>query len=231
MLIEAGGLAVLAAISPTALLLAAVYLGSARPRITILLYLTGAVLMSIVMGIVVLVLLRAGGFSLPRHHTARDGLRLGLGILILLAGLFVARRKPKRQSRPQARPGSPEPARGGNVLVARLMADPAPYTAFPAGIAIFAPSMTFIAAVQVVATAHADLSLTAAGLALIVVINVALIWLPLLAYLAAPEPTTRYLSAFNGWLRQNGRKILTGSLVAAGLIVAIDGLVGLLQKG
>jgi hypothetical protein len=229
MLTEAGGLAVLAAISPTALLLAAVYLGSARPRVTILVYLTGAVLMSIVMGVVVLVLLRAGGFSLPRHHTARDGLRLGLGILILLAGLLVARRQPQPQAR--AGPGPPGPARGGNALVTRLMANPAPYTAFLAGIAIFAPSLIFIAAVQVVATAHADLSLTAAGLALIVVINVALIWLPLLAYLAAPEPTTRYLSAFNGWLRHNGRKILTGSLVAAGLVVAIDGLVGLLQKG
>jgi len=224
-LIEAAGLAVLAAISPTALLLAAVYLGSARPRATILLYLTGAVLMSIIMGVVVLVLLRAGGFSLPTHRTIRYELRLFLGIFILFAGLFVAWRKPR------PKPGRSGSAHGGNAIVARLMANPAPYTAFLAGILVFAPSMTFIAAIQVVATAHADLSLTVAGLALIVAINVALIWLPLLAFLAAPEPTTRYLSAFNGWLRHNGRIILAGTLVAAGLIVAIDGLVGLLQKG
>lgn len=52
-----------------------------------------------------------------------------------------------------------------------------------------------------------------------------------LAVLAAPEPPTRYLSALNGWPRHNGRKILTGSPAAAGLIVAIDGLAGPLQKG
>ena len=225
MLIEAAALAVLAAISPTALLLAAVYLGSARPRTTILLYLVGATVMSIIMGVVVLVILRAGGFSLPRHRTIRYELRLFLGILILLAGLFVARRKPR------PRPGASGSPAKGKGIVARLMADPAPYTAFLAGILVFAPSMSFIAAVQVIATAQADLELTVAGLALIVFINVSLVWLPLLAFLIAPEPTTRHLSAFNGWLRRNGRMILAGALGGAGLIVAIDGLAGLMRKG
>ena len=66
MIVQAAGLAVLAAISPTVLVLAVVYLGSGRPRETLLAYLAGALLMSIVMGVVVLVLLRAGGFSLPQ---------------------------------------------------------------------------------------------------------------------------------------------------------------------
>lgn len=224
MLIEAAGLAILAAISPTALLLAAVYLGSARPRATILLYLIGATVMSIIMGIVVLVILRAGGFSLPRHRTDREGLRIALGILILLAGLFVARRKPKPKP-------EPEPAGESKGIMARLTANPALYTAFLAGILIFAPGASFIAAIQVIATSNADLQATAAGLALIVVINVSLIWLPLLAFLVAPEPTTRRLSAFNEWLRRNGRMILACTLVAVGLIVAIDGLVGLIRKG
>ena len=45
MLTEAAGLAVLAALSPTALLVAAVFLGAASPRRTILFYLAGAVVM------------------------------------------------------------------------------------------------------------------------------------------------------------------------------------------
>lgn len=52
-----------------------------------------------------------------------------------------------------------------------------------------------------------------------------------LAVLAAPEPPARHLPALNGWLRHNGRKIRTGSWAVAGLIVAIDGLAGPLQKG
>ena len=96
---------------------------------------------------------------------------------------------------------------------------------------IFAPGASFIAAIQVIATSNADLQVTVAGLAVIVVINVSLIWLPLLTFLVAPERTTRRLSAFNGWLRRNGRMILACTLVAAGLIVATDGLVGLIRKG
>jgi hypothetical protein len=220
MLAQAAGLAVLAAISPTALLMAAVYLGSARPRQTLLLYLIGALVMSALVATVALVLLRVGGFSLPHHRTPRFGLRLGLGILLLLVGLFLAVRKKK----------PPDPDKQSKGLTARLMANPAPYTAFLAGILIFAPGLTFLAAIQVVATAHATLDATITALAVIVVINVALVWLPLLGYLAAPGPTTRRLVTFNAWLRRNGRLILAAAMIAAGLIVAINGLTGVLSK-
>lgn len=220
MLAQAAGLAVLAAISPTALLMAAVYLGSARPRQTLLLYLIGALVMSTLVATVVLVLLRVGGFSLPHHRAPRYGLRLGLGILLLLGGLFLAVRKKK----------PPDPDKPDKGLTARLMANPAPYTAFLAGILIFAPGLTFLAAIQVVATAKASLDTTVTALAVIVVINVALVWLPLLGYLAAPGPTTRRLVTFNAWLRRNGRLILAAAMIAAGLIVAINGLTGLLSK-
>ena len=115
--------------------------------------------------------------------------------------------------------------------MSRLIATPAPYTAFLAGLLVFAPGVTFIAAIQVVATANADLPETAAGLALIVIINVSLVWLPMILYLAAPEPTTRRLAAFNGWLRRHGPAILSGALVTAGAILTVNGIAGLIQKG
>jgi hypothetical protein len=220
MVAQAAGLALLAAVSPTALLVAAVYLGSARPRQTLLFYLIGALVMSAVMGAVVLILLRAGGFSLSHHRTPRYGLRLGLGILLALGGLIMARRKPK----------PPDPDKPQKGLTARLIANPAPYTSFLAGILIFAPGVTFIAAIQVVATAKASLDTTVIALAVIVVINVSLVWLPLLGYLAAPGPTTRWLVSFNTWLRRHGRLILALAMIAAGLIVGINGLIGVISK-
>ena len=87
MLLQAAGFAVLAALSPTALLITAIYLGSARPRTTALCYLAGAVLISTVLGIaVLLLLLRYGNFQLSGHGTPRYGLRLALGLLILGGG-------------------------------------------------------------------------------------------------------------------------------------------------
>jgi hypothetical protein len=56
MLLQAAGFAVLAALSPTALLITAIYLGSARPRTTAVCYLAGVVLISTVMGVAVLLL-------------------------------------------------------------------------------------------------------------------------------------------------------------------------------
>ena len=217
MIAQAAGLALLAAMSPTALLVAAVYLGSARPRLTGMFYLAGAVLMSVVTGVVVLVALRSADLNHPDQHAPRYGFRLGLGILLLAAAIVVAGRKPK----------APDPAKAGQGFVSRMVADPAPLSAFVVGLLVFAPGVTFIAALQVIATAGADLELTAIAVIVVVVINVLLVWLPLTLYLVAPGLTTRRLAAFNGWLRANGSTILVGVLAVAGAIMVINGIYGL----
>jgi Sap, sulfolipid-1-addressing protein len=220
MLLQAAGFAVLAALSPTALLITAIYLGSARPRTTALCYLAGAVLISTVMGAAVLLLLRYGHFQLPGHRAPRYGLRLGLGLLILAAGAVVARRQPRL-------PGPGQPGKG---IVSRLVSSPAPMTAFVAGVFIFMPAVTFIAAIQVIATARAGAALSALGLVMVIVINVAFVWLPFVAYLAAPGPTTRTLAAFNAWLRTHGRILLILALLVAGAVLTVNGLLGLIRR-
>jgi hypothetical protein len=220
MLAQAAGFAVLAALSPTALLITATYLGSARPRFTALCYLAGAVFMSTLMAILVLLVLRSTHLQIPNHRTPRYGLRLGLGLLILAVGAAVARRRPR----------PPDPSRPGRGVVARLVASPAPLTATVAGLVIFTPALTFVAAIQVVATAQAGPALSAVGLIMIIVIYLASIWLPLLAYLAAPRWTSRKLTAFNTWLVANGRAVLVIGLMVAGAALAADGAFGLFRR-
>jgi hypothetical protein len=217
LLIQAAGLALLAALSPTALLVAAVYLGSARPRLIAAVYLAGAVAISVVFGVVILVVLRSTGLNHPDQHAPRYGLRLGLGVVLLAAGIVVATRK--------ARP--PDPANPQQGLVSRLVANPAPLSAFVSGLIVFAPGVTFLAALQVIATARASDGLTVLALIIVVVINVLLVWLPIVFHVAAPGVTTRYLVAFNGWLRAHGKKILIVVLFAAGLIMVGNGIYGL----
>ena len=93
-----------------------------------------------------------------------------------------------------------------------MIADPAPASAFAVGLLLFAPGLTFIAALQVIATANADIEYTTVAIILVVIINAAFVWLPLLLHLIAPGMTTQRLTAFNGWLRANGNKILIGVL-------------------
>lgn len=217
MLVQAAGLALLAALSPTALLIAAVYLGSARPRLTAAFYLAGAVIMSLVTGVVILLALRSAGLNRPDQHAPRYGLRLGLGILLLLAGILVARRKP--------RPSDPAKPRQG--MVSKLVANPAPLSAFLVGLLIFAPGITFLAALQVIATSSAGTVLTAIALIVVVVINVLLVWLPITLHMVVPGVTTRYLTAFNGWLQSHGKVVFCCVLVVVGAIMVGNGIYGL----
>jgi hypothetical protein len=216
-LLQAAGLAVLASLSPTALLIVAVYLGSARPRATAGFYLTGAVAMSVTVGVALLLILRSAQLSLSSEHTPRYGLRLGLGILLLAGGIVVARRRPRVVDGAGAQQG----------IVYRMAANPSPRSAFFVGALVFAPGATFLAALQVIATARASVRLTVLAVIVVVVLNVLLVWLPIVLYVLAPDLTTRYLAAFNGWLRVHGRTVICSVLVVAGAILIGNGIYGL----
>jgi len=223
MLTEAAGLALLAAISPTALLVAAVFLGAANPRRTALLYLAGAIAMTALMATLVYLVLRAGHLYKPHQRHARYGLRLGLGLLLLLASGFVARRRKNKSKKPDPAGA----ARKDQGLVARMIARPGPKEAFIVGVIVYSPSLTFVAAVQTVATSKDDLTEAIAGLALVIAITLLCVWLPLLLYLLTPDRTGALLRSFNAWLRAHGHRILLGAMVLGGIVLTIDGTVGL----
>jgi Sap, sulfolipid-1-addressing protein len=217
MLLQLTGFALLAALSPTALLVSAVFLGAASPRLTAVVYLAGALLMTVIMATIVFLVLRAGHLNQPHEHQARYGLRLGLGLLTLAVGLYLMRRKPRVK----------DPASEHQGLIARMIARPSPKTAFIVGLILYSPSLTFIAAVQVVATATESATATILLLALVIAVTVAFVWLPLVLYLITPDRTGRMLASFNGWLRSHGRKLFVAALLIAGTVIALDGILGL----
>jgi MFS family permease len=218
---QAALLALVAAFYPPAMLVAALYLASERPGKTTAFYVAGGFLIVAVVGTAALVAIRAGGLSLPSHHQTRYGLRLALGVVALVAAVLIYRRKPK----PKPEAGSGKKKKRG--LMERLAADPRPRTAFVVGILMFGPSVTFIAAVQVVASAKADPEATAGAMAMIIVLTVAFAWLPLIAYLVAPDRTGRMLKALEGWLRKHRKKVLTGAVGLIGVVLVAQGIAGL----
>jgi hypothetical protein len=224
-LAQAAGFALLAAVSPAALLVLAVFLGSDSPRRTAMVYFVGAVLMTLVMAVTVLLVLRSTGLNQPRQHVPRYGLRLGLGILALgVAAVLIVR---ARRAAPTAGQTAGADAARKPGMVSRLTARPRPVTAFLAGLVVFTPSPSFIAAVQVVATAKADVEATVLAMVIVITLTVVLVWLPLIAYLAAPEATTRVLRNANGWLVVHGRAVATWALAVAGVILVVNGALNL----
>lgn len=216
MLLQAVGYALLGAISPTALVVSAVFLGSANPRRATLFFLFGAALITVVMGVILFLVLQAGGLSHPSEREPRYGLRLGLGLLALGVSLLLALRKPR----------PPDPDKKPN-LVMRMASRPGPRAAFAVGILVFTPSVTYIAAVQVIATSDAGTAQVVLGLALVAAIDAMFAWLPLLLFMAAPELTTRRLKELDSWLHLHGRKLLVAAGAIAGFALAADGIAGL----
>jgi Sap, sulfolipid-1-addressing protein len=213
---QAAGFAVLAAISPTALIVMAVFLGSSNPRLTALAYVTGAFVMTVVMALVVLYVLRSTGLNLQTRHDPRYEFRLGLGLLAMAgAAIFTWAKRPK-----------PAPSKPRQGLMARLVSMPSARTAFAAGVLVFAPSATFIAAVQVVATSQAGVPVTALTLVIIILVTCMVVWVPLLTYLAAPEATTRWLKAINDWIRAHAKRLGIVALALCGVILVVNGALG-----
>jgi hypothetical protein len=218
MLVQAVGLALLAAISPTAAAVSAVFLSKANPQRIVLIYLTGAVVMTVIMAAVLFEVLQSGHLYQPAERQPRFGVRLGLGLAMLLAGAYLKRRGPKR----------PDPAaRKDKGIITRLTARPAPSTAFIVGLLVYTPSLTFIAAVQAVATSKQTLTASIVALVLVVVITVAFAWLPLILYLLSPHQTARLLLGFDGWLRSHGYVLTVGALLIGGIVLALNGALGL----
>jgi Sap, sulfolipid-1-addressing protein len=91
---------------------------------------------------------------------------------------------------------------------------------------MFGPSITFIAAVRVVASSKADVAATVGAMAMIIAITIAFAWLPLVAYLVAPAHTTRALKAFEGWLRRNRHNVLAAAMGVIGLLLVAQGIAG-----
>lgn len=223
MLAEAAGFAFLAAISPTALLVMAVFLSSAEPRRNALMYAAGAIAMTVAAAVAALFALRAVSLDLPSRHDPLYGLRLGLGVLALAAAVALSWR---RRSARQVAVAAAE-VKGGRNLVSRLTAQPSPRTAFTAGLIVFAPSITFLAAVQVIATAGTRPLGTFIGLLVVITVCLLLVWLPLLGYLAAPAATTDTLRSCNGWLRAHGWEVTVWALAIGGFALMVNGALGL----
>ena len=225
MLAQATGFAFLAAISPTALLVMAVFLSSAEPRRNALMYTAGAVAMTVTAAVIALFALRALELNLPSRHDPLYELRLGLGVLALAAAVAVSWRR-RRPSREAAAAVAAE-VKASRNLVSRLTAQPTPRTAFTAGLILFAPSITFLAAVQVIATASSGPLPTLIGLLIVITVCLLLVWVPLLGYLAAPTATTDALRSGNGWLRAHGWEVTVWALLIGGLALVVNGMLGL----
>jgi hypothetical protein len=210
-------LALLSSLYPFGLVALLLLFSAARPRARSVVFLIGAAVCLLTVGFLFVFVLRGAGVNQTSNSTPRYALRLAFGLLFLVGAWVLAHRPPKPKS------ADDQPSRVTNAVAGSGL-----LAVFVVGVAMYTPSPTYLAALDVVGGTKMSTADTIAWVVIVVLLVLITIEIPILLYLVAPGWTIPKLQAFNGWLERNGRTLLVYVLGVLGIWQVIDGLVGLL---
>ena len=203
-------MAVAVSLEPFRIGMSALMLNRPRPHLQLAAFLGGGFLMGLSVGAVVLFALES---RLPAAaHVTLPTVQIVIGVLALLAGLIAA----TTTGRPRTPPAWPT----------RLLSGQSLWVAGVAGLGIALPSVDYLAALAVIAAGSATLATRVSALLTFNVVAFALVEIPLLAYLVAPQRTHTAMTALNGWVRARRRREVAGLLAVVGTVLLTAGLLG-----
>ena len=205
--------AFIAALYPVGLLAITFLLASDRPMTLGLSFFAGAATTLFVVGVLMLTVLESAGLGDSDSGSTRGGFQIGFGTAMLVAAWLIWRR-------PAPTGPKKEPSWKARLRGAR------PLAVFFTGAILYAPSGSYLASVQDIATSDSGL---AYGLQLLIVIAIVLITveIPLAAYALKPEATARMLLKVEGWVGRHGRQALVAGLVVIGVYLIVEGILNL----
>lgn len=194
-----------------------------RPGAQLLAFLVGGFVMGLTVGTVVLFALRP---ALGSAEVTLPRVQIGVGALVLLNAALVAagvlRRLGGAPDSPARRRWEPLVARARRLLTGRSL-----WTAGVAGLGIALPSVDYLAALALIVASGAAAGTQLTALVVFNVVAFALVEIPLLAYLTAPDRTRAALTALHEWLRLRGRLGAAALLAVVGGVLLTAGWAGL----
>jgi hypothetical protein len=189
-----------------------------KPALQLLAFLLGGFAMGTTVGLVVLfifrrILLGSTYFTLPR-------VQILIGLLFLTVAAIVAADAPRRLGLRPAIFVTPAERlmRGESLSVAGI-----------AGLSIALPSVDYLAALAVILASGAAALTQVAALLMFNVVAFALVEIPLLAYILAPNKTATSMATLHNWIRSRSRPEVAILLAAVGAVFLAIGAVGLLR--
>jgi hypothetical protein len=188
-----------------------------RPILQLLVFLCGGFAMGITVGLVVLFafrrrLLGSTYFTLPK-------VQILIGVLALLVAAVLAALTFTGRFGSGAEKLAP--------LAQRLLNGRSLWIAGVAGLGIALPSADYLAALAVILASGAAAMAQVGALLMFNVVAFALVEIPLLAYLLAPQTTRTSMAALHDWIRSRRRVEVATLLAAVGCVLLAVGLAGL----
>jgi arginine exporter protein ArgO len=213
--VQAVPLALAASLYPLGIAALLLLTEAARARSKVAVFLAGAVACTLPIGFLVVFALHGIGLDQDSKRSASYGLRLAIGVVLLVAALAIARWSPKPHNKPSR--------------VIRLTREGGLIGVFVAAIALYVlPSPVYLAALEVVGSTKLDTAARAGWVLIVVALVLITVEVPVLLFLLAPGLTVPRLRALDAWLGRNARTLLAMVLAVIGVWEVIDGLVGLL---
>lgn len=192
-----------------------------RPVLQLLAFLAGGFAMGTAVGVVVLFALRPAVASV---HVTPSRIHVAVGSVLLVAAAAVAFAV-LRSTRGERRPDRPPGRLARHAR--RLIGDGSLWTAGAVGLGIALPSVDYLAALALIAASGAAAAAQVGALMVFNVVAFALVEIPLLCYLVAPERTRATLSVINEWVRTRGRYGVCALMAAVGCVLLVVGIAGM----
>jgi Sap, sulfolipid-1-addressing protein len=212
--VQAIPLALISSLYPLGLAAVLLLSKATRPRAKEAAFLTGAAVICLTVGFVVVLTRQGTESSQSASPSASYELQLAIGVFFLVVAALLARRPPKQHTEPSR---ITRAAREGGLV-----------TAFLAGLLLYLPSPFYLSALHVVGTAKLSTAAAIVWVIVVAAINLLTVEVPVLLFLLAPEETVPRLRAVTDWLDRNERTVLVILLAVLGLWQVISGLAGLL---
>jgi len=221
--------ALTAALNPTLLAATTVMLLLDHPKRLLIGYLLGAFFTSVTLGL--LIVFTLDGSASTAQHTLSPAMDLAFGALLLVLA-FVIRpgRQPKETGRLAERRRRKEEAKGekGPPLWQRKLSQGTARTTFVVGALLTLPGASYLIGLHKIADQNPS---TAGAVGMVLLFNVimlALLELPLIGFIFAPEWTPRAVDRFKDWFSHNARRLGFRAALVFGVLLIVRGLVYLL---
>ena len=203
-------MAVAVSLEPFRIGMSVLMLNRPRPHLQLAAFLCGGFLMGLSVGAVVLFaiesrLLASAHFTLPT-------VQIVIGVLALLTAAIVAVTTGRARTPP--------------VWLTRLLGGQSLWVAGTAGLGIALPSVDYLAALAIIAAGSATPTTRLSALVVFNLVAFALVEIPLLAYLVAPERTLAAMTGLHRWIRARRRREVAGLLAVVGSVLVTAGALG-----
>jgi hypothetical protein len=221
--------ALTAALNPTLLGATTVMLLLDHPKRLLLGYLLGALMTSVTLGLVIVFTL--DGSASTAQHTLSPAMDLALGaILLVVAWMIRPSRQPREGGIIAERRRKRKESKGdkGPPRWQRTLSQGSARTTFVVGALLTLPGASYLIGLHKIADSNPSTVGAVAAVLAFNAIMLALLELPLIGYVFAPDWTPRAVDRFKDWFSRNARRLAFRAALVIGLLLIAKGLIYLL---